>query len=162
MTDLAVGDVMTSPVLTLSAGTPVDEAAAGMLEAGIKSLAVIDDDCRPVGILTSTDLVRLAADGVAPGDATVADYMTRDVVTTRAGVPLSRVAARMIDADISHVPVVGDDGAVVGILTTTDLTRHLAGDALDVDGSDPGEGDDVDRGDPGEGDDVDGGDPDEA
>lgn len=52
-----VADVMTAPVLTLDAATPLDDAAGAMVEAGIKSLVVIDEDCRPVGILTSTDVL---------------------------------------------------------------------------------------------------------
>jgi CBS domain-containing protein len=117
---------MSRPVLTLDPETPVDEAAAAMLEAGIKSLVAIDDDCRPLGIFTSTDAVRLAADDVRAGEATVGDYMTTEVETTTPETPLSAVADRFLAADVAHLPVV-DGGEVVGILTTTDLTTHLAG-----------------------------------
>jgi CBS domain-containing protein len=124
-----VADVMTSPVLTLAAETPVDEAAAGMLEGGIKSLVVIDDACRPLGIFTSTDAVRLASENVRASETTVGEHMTTDVVTTSPGTALSTVAARLREEEINHLPVTEDD-EVVGILTTTDLTTFLAdGDA---------------------------------
>lgn len=126
-----VTDVMTSPVLTLAAETPVDEAAAGMLEGDIKSLVVIDDDCRPLGIFTSTDAVRLAADDERASEATVGDYMSTDVVTTVPDAALPTVAERMLDEGINHLPVT-EDGEVVGILTTTDLTAWLADGDVDA------------------------------
>lgn len=125
MDRVTVTEVMSSPVLTLAAETPIDEAAAGMLESGIKSLVVIDEDCRPLGIFTSTETVRLAADDGTASGATVGDYMSTDVVTTEPDTPLASVAGRMLEEDINHLPVT-DDGEVVGMLTTTDLTEHLA------------------------------------
>lgn len=126
MGDVVVADVMTSPVLTLAAETPVDEAARGMLEGEIKSLVVIDTECRPVGIFTSTDAVRLAAEDRSASEATVAEYMTTEVITTDPEASLAEVAGRMIDRGINHLPVVSEDGNVVGILTTTDLTEQFA------------------------------------
>lgn len=122
-----VADAMSRPVLTLEPETPVDEAAAAMLEVGIKSLVVIDDDCRPLGIFTSTDAVRLAADDARASEATVGDYMTTDVETTSPETPLAAVADRFLETEVAHLPVLGGD-EVVGILTTTDLTAHLAVD----------------------------------
>jgi signal-transduction protein with cAMP-binding, CBS, and nucleotidyltransferase domain len=130
-----VADVMSTPALTLAAETPVDEAAGAMLEAGIKSLVVIDDDCRPLGIVTSTDVVRLAAEDGRASAATVGDYMSTDVVTTTPGARLPAVAERMLGADITHLPVTRD-GEVVGIVTTTDLAEHLAGRVADGEAAD--------------------------
>jgi CBS domain-containing protein len=120
-----VADVMTSPVLTLAPETPIHEAASGMLESGIKSLVVIDDACQPLGIFTSTDAVRLAAEDRRASETTVGDHMTTDVVTTSPGTTLSTVAARLREEEINHLPVTEGD-EVVGILTTTDLAAFLA------------------------------------
>lgn len=128
MGDAIVADVMSSPVLTLAAETTIDEAAAGMLESEIKSVVVIDAECSPVGILTSTDLVRLAADDRVASEVTVEAYMTTDVRTTDPDASITAVAGRMIDQGINHLPVVGEGGNVVGILTTTDLTSYLSAD----------------------------------
>ena len=131
MRDATVADVMTAPVLTLAADTPIDEAARGMTESTIKSLVVIDDDCRPVGIFTSTDAVRLAAEDRLASEVTVDEYMTREVITTKPDAPLAAVAGRMIERAVNHLPVVGEEGNVVGILTATDLTEHLSLDAAE-------------------------------
>lgn len=126
----AVRDVMTTPMLTLDAETPVSEAAHGMLEAGIKSVVVVEEACRPAGIFTSTDAVRVAADEASTADATVGEYMATDVETVGPDESLDVAARRMLDTDVSHLPVTDDDGNGVGILTTTDLAESLAGDVV--------------------------------
>ena len=131
MTDTLVSDVMTTPMLTLDAETTVAEAARGMSEAGIKSVVVVGEACRPEGIFTSTDVLDVAADGHAPESVTVSEYMTEAVETVAPDEPLPVVARRMVESDISHLPVTDDDGSGIGILTTTDLTEALsAADAL--------------------------------
>jgi len=127
MADTLVRDAMTTPMLTLDADTPVDEAADGMLEAGIKSVVVVGEACRPEGIFTSTDAVRVAADATPADETTVGAYMSTDVETVGPDDPLPVAARRMLDAGISHVPVTDADGTGVGILTTTDLAAALSG-----------------------------------
>lgn len=120
---------MTTPVLTLAAETPVDEAAGAMVEAGIKSLVVIDDDCRPVGILTSTDVLRAVAEGTTD-EATVADYTTTDIVTTSPDATLGEVAALLLEEGINHLPVTDEGGEAIGMLSETDLTEQLAAETV--------------------------------
>lgn len=138
-----VADVMTAPVLTLDAATPLDDAAGAMVEAGIKSLVVIDEDCRPVGILTSTDVLRLAADDATASEATVADYMTTDIMTTDPDASLQSVATQLLKADFNHLPVTDEGGEAVGMLSKTDLTEGFAtGATAGGDPAEEGEGDD--------------------
>lgn len=58
----------------------------------------------------------------------VRDLMTSDVVTVRADRPLKEVAQLLIERRISGVPVVDDDGQVVGIVSEADFLRKEAGD----------------------------------
>lgn len=120
-----VGDLMTTPVLTVEMDDNAADVGHAMSEQGIKSVVVIDDDCSPAGILTSTDFVAMAADDSVPSETLVREYATADVVTVGVEDPVSDVATRMRDNDINHLPVV-EDGQVVGILTATDLTAWLS------------------------------------
>jgi CBS domain-containing protein len=52
--------------------------------------------------------------------------MTEAVETVSPEEPLPVVARRMVESDISHLPVTDADGNGVGILTTTDLTEALS------------------------------------
>ncbi|GGN85540.1 hypothetical protein GCM10009030_02130 [Haloarcula pellucida] len=127
MDDIFVGRLMSSPVTTVSAETPAETAAELMLEEGISSVVVVDDDDQLAGILTSTDFVAIAAADESTGTLSVADYMTTDVVTTTANESIESVADLLIEHGIHHVPVVDDTEGVVGMLTTTDLTAYLSG-----------------------------------
>lgn len=132
METATVADVMTTPVLTLAAATPIDEAARAMQEAGIKSLVVIDSECSPEGIFTSTDAIQVAADDRSASEVTLEEYMTTNVWTTDPNTALGTVAEEMIEQEINHLPVVGEERNAIGILTTTDLVGHLS-----VEGSEP-------------------------
>jgi CBS domain-containing protein len=127
MTETPVSEIMTTPVLTVAPDETLSDAAWAMRDTEIKSVAVIDADCDPVGILTSTDFVQLAADGVDPSETTVEECMTTSVETTAPDTTVSAAAAHLLDSGFNHVPVV--DGDVVGILTTTDILEHTTGTA---------------------------------
>jgi CBS domain-containing protein len=90
-------------------------------------VVVVDDDGHLEGILTATDFVQLAADDGLASEATVAEYMSTDVITRTANDPITEVADTMIDNRFHHVPVVDDDEGVIGIITTTDLTAYVSG-----------------------------------
>ena len=133
MDDVFVGQLMSAPVLTIEPDTTIAEAGRAMLEASIKSVVVVDEDCRPEGILTSTDFVRIAAKERSPTDVTVAEYMTTDIVTTTAGTGVREAADLMREHELSHLPVVEADGTVTGMVTATDLTVYVSGVAAVAD-----------------------------
>jgi CBS domain-containing protein len=56
---LAVGQVMTKPALTISATARLEEAARLMEERRVHRLVVTDDAATPIGIISTSDLVRL-------------------------------------------------------------------------------------------------------
>jgi CBS domain-containing protein len=52
------------------------------------------------------------------------DVMTRELVTVGRGMPVAKAIRLMLDNNVSGLPVLGDDGKVVGILTEGDLLRR--------------------------------------
>jgi CBS domain-containing protein len=60
---LRVGELMTSPAVTVDEAAPLAEAARRMRADRIHRLVVIDDDGRPIGMLSASDFVALYADG---------------------------------------------------------------------------------------------------
>jgi len=133
MSDTTVRELMTAPVMTVETDEPLSEVAWAMTEKGIKSLAVVDGDCQPVGILTSTDFIHMAADEAVPVEATVGDYMTTGVATTTPDSRVETVATRLLEEGFNHMPVV--DGEVVGILSTTDILEHFSSGVSGIDGA---------------------------
>ena len=60
---LRVGELMTSPAVTVELDTPVTDAARVMLANRVHRLVAVDGAGRPVGVLSATDYVTLAAEG---------------------------------------------------------------------------------------------------
>ena len=131
-----VRSVMSSPVLTVDAGTPCREAAALMREARVSSVLVAagpGGSGRPgaPGILTDRDLrSRLVAEGLesATPAGLVATYPAR---TVEAGLTCSEVLLEMLAAGVHHLPVV-EGGRVVGMVTSSDLQALEARSPLAV------------------------------
>jgi len=124
--DVSVDGLMTDDLVTATPDTAIDEAAKRLLEHGISSLVVVDSDGRLDGILTSTDFIPLATGEHSSASGAVEQYMTSDVVAVDAESTIQEAAAKMMSHDIQHLPVQDEDGTVVGMLSTTDLTAHLA------------------------------------
>lgn len=120
-----VKQLMTTDLETVTPDEAVESAASTILAKEAGSLVALDDDNQISGILTCTDLTALVSDGTVPTDATVGDYMTEDVTTVEPEESIQDAAVKMITGQIQHLPVVDDDGEVVGMLSTTDLTSHL-------------------------------------
>lgn len=126
MDDIFVARVMSTDLHTVSSDTLVEEAAQTLLDNDISSVLVVDDDGTLVGILTTTDFVDIVARSQPKAKTSVSRYMTTDLVTTTAQESIQAVAETMVDHGFHHVPVVDDDGGVIGIVTTTDLASYLS------------------------------------
>lgn len=57
---------------------------------------------------------------------TIADFMSRSVVTARADQPLREVVRLLGERRIAGVPVVNDDGEVAGVISQSDIAAHVA------------------------------------
>jgi hypothetical protein len=62
--------------------------------------------------------------GEVPPPLTVADVMTRDVVSVSTATPVSEIAGALAGKRISAVPVVATDGSLLGIVSEGDLIRR--------------------------------------
>lgn len=122
-------DIMTRPVLTIRAEDSVEGAAALFTEHNITAAPVLDAEGVLIGIVSEGDVLR-AQRAHRPG-VTVADVMSRTVVTVALDADMSAVAAAMLDNNVHSVPIVDDGGEVEGILCRHDLLRaHLRTDDL--------------------------------
>lgn len=117
---MRVRDVMHRPVATVHQGVPVTEAAVPLAEQGYAALPVLDDRDRLVGILTSGDVLR----GTMSEDTrTVAEVMTAPAVAVAAYQDLADASRLLLSRGLRSIPVVEDDGHVVGIVSRGDLLR---------------------------------------
>jgi CBS domain-containing protein len=134
---MKVSEIMSRPVVTVSAHAGIKAAATLMAEHGVSALPVVDAKDRLVGIVSEADLLsietrpdpRTQATPLAPtagsSPTTVSEVMTREVLTVSAGSEVSQAARIMLDAGVKRVPVV-EGRRVVGILSRRDLVKLIA------------------------------------
>jgi CBS domain-containing protein len=126
MDDIYVARVMASDLATVTPDALVEDTARLMLDRGIGSVVVVDEDNDLEGILTTTDFVRIVAEREPKDRTPVSAYMTADVLTVGAQVPIEDAADLMIENGVHHLPVVDETAGVIGMVTTTDLTAYLS------------------------------------
>ncbi len=136
---LLTRDWMHTDVLTVNPELHVERAWEVMERQRVHHLPVVKNS-QLVGIATQGDLKRalfrtplsvpVPPEGrqppaKSPGDLSVAAIMTKTVHTATPSEPLRSVVHRLLSAHIGCLPVVNDTGAVVGIVTKTDLVKAL-------------------------------------
>jgi len=120
-----IGEYMDAVVPTLSPETQILKAVDFLLRHRVTGAPVVDSDGTLVGIITETDLLKLVTEGIhgqPPIEATVAEYMTHDVVTVPPTVDIYYVAGLFLNNKFRRFPVV-EDGKIVGAITRFDLLR---------------------------------------
>ncbi len=131
------GAAMTATVVTFEPDMRAGDVALRLGSEGVAGAPVIEGN-RVVGVITLRDLLEreghLAPQTSGPflrgerhlANLTVADVMTRDVVTIRATEPLIRAIDLMDAVGVNRLPVVDDAGRSVGILARDDVIRAVA------------------------------------
>ena len=146
-----VGEVMSAPVLTVSAETPLQDAVSLLNDHHVSGLPVVDGDGVVIGELTEQDLmVRESGVDVGPyvmlldsviylrnplnwdrqvhqvlGNS-VGDLMHRDSHSCEVSLPLPKAASMLHEKGTQRLIVVDAERHPVGVLTRGDVVRALA------------------------------------
>ncbi len=125
---------MTAEVVTVDRSQPLSEVYDLLRSSTFHHVPVVEGDT-PVGMISSTDVLKLVYDVEGADDRTlrtfmdhqfvIDDAMTTDLCTVGLSASVRDVADRLADGTIHSVLVLADDGTLAGIVTTTDLVRLL-------------------------------------
>ncbi len=126
---IPVSEFMSSPVIGVTVGTTLADAAATLAEHQISAVPVTNDAGEIAGIISRKDILR-SGDYDEGGrlelpNETVGAHMTSPAITVRASDLLSAAARRMSKERIHRVFVTAEDGALAGVLSTRDLMRAV-------------------------------------
>ena len=123
MNDL-VQDIMTKDVVAVDENMTALDAARLMTEKGISSL-IIEKDHAPVGIISERDFVKkICLKDMLPSTIHVGSIMSKIQTYASPDTPVDVAVQRMVNHKIRRLPVISD-GKVIGIITVTDLAKHL-------------------------------------
>ncbi|MHC4993627.1 MAG: CBS domain-containing protein [Planctomycetota bacterium] len=118
--------INTTPYHTVSPDLTVREAMEQMSEHVIACLVVVDEQHKPVGILSERDiLMRFALEYDQVADQSLGEMMTKDPVVVHESENPARVINQMFSGKFRHVPVVDADGKLVGIIGPRRVTSYL-------------------------------------
>jgi len=121
--NLNIGDLMTRNVCFAWPHMTLREAAAQMKARDVGSLPVCEG-LRVVGIVTDRDLaLRATAEGCDPNLTKVEAVMTREVITCKPEDSVELAEELMQDWQLRRLPVVDDQGNLIGILTLAKVAR---------------------------------------
>jgi CBS domain-containing protein len=131
-----VKDVMSTHVISVRQSATYKEMAAMLHEQRVSAFPVLDDDNKVIGVVSEADLlVKEALEGTVRrtllsrqervrkqvNALTAADLMTKPPVTIGPDEPVTSAARLMFDKRVKRLPVVSDDGRLIGIVTRSDV-----------------------------------------
>ncbi|HET7128006.1 MAG TPA: CBS domain-containing protein [Gaiellaceae bacterium] len=109
---------------TVKVGDSVVDAAK-LMKGEETGIAPIVEDGRLIGVVTDRDItIRVVAEGRDPQSTRVEDVASRDLVTIDPDQDLDDALAVMADHDVRHLPVIEEDGTLVGMIAHADVLRH--------------------------------------
>ena len=120
-----VRDIMTTDVITLIAGTSVEDAARSLTFHHVSGAPVLEHG-RIVGVVTKSDLVDPRYRSSEARTLAVRDAMTKAVRAVRPGDPVMMAVRLMVDESVHRVVVVDDKGKLAGIVSSMDVLLALA------------------------------------
>ncbi|MDE5086916.1 MAG: CBS domain-containing protein [Trichodesmium sp. St15_bin1_1] len=151
MTNKIVSDIMSYNPITVKPEMPLKEAIKILAEKRISGLPVVNENGNLVGIVSETDLMWQESGATPPPyimlldsiiflenparyekeihkalGETVQDVMTKNPLTTTPDQPLPATAKLMHERNIHRLPVLDENGLVIGILTRGDIIRAMA------------------------------------
>lgn len=131
-----VADWMTPNPVAVAPGAGLIEIRALFRRYRFHHVPVVADG-RPVGVVSDRDVLAAVSPFLdTPGETardvdtlarTAADLMTPDLRTVGRGASLAEASRQMVEAEVSSVLVVDENGALAGILTARDVLRASTG-----------------------------------
>lgn len=111
-----LADVMRTEVIDVAPEDTLGEVAERMSAVNVGAV-VVKDYGRLIGILTERDMLKAMAARVHTSDARVREWMTEDPLTATAEMDVEDAAQVMLEHNFRHLPIVDDNGAVIGLVS---------------------------------------------
>ena len=119
-----VKDIMSKELVTISKERSALDAAKIMTDKGVSSLIVLSGD-QPVGIVTERDFIKkICLKELQLSEVPIEQIMSKIRTYAPPDTSIEVAVQRMINNRIRRLPIIDED-KLVGIVTVTDLAKHL-------------------------------------
>lgn len=116
--------VMNAQIITVGPDTPVLDVAREIAAHGIGAVPVVDEGQHLLGLVSTSDLVALLQDSDTLESKTARDAMSQEPPSIDEFATAEEALEVLRNALIRHLPVTRE-GKLVGLVTASDLIRHL-------------------------------------
>ena len=121
-----IRDLMTKNPSTIEPDRTVADAAKLMRDEDAGIIPIVDGQ-KLVGTTTDRDIaIRIVAEGKDPQSTKVSDVMTSRLVTVDPDQDLDEALRLMAKHQVRRLPVVEEDGKLVGIVAQADIAKHVS------------------------------------
>jgi CBS domain-containing protein len=130
--EVYVADLMAIDPITIHPDASVEDAGRLLRTYRITGLPVVDDEGRPVGVISQTDLLTLETASLSsairhrPSGVRVGEVMTFPAITIAMGAPIGAAARLMTEHSVHRLVAIDSAGRAVGVLSATDLVAVVA------------------------------------
>lgn len=122
---MQVSEIMTEDPQCCTANSTLQEAAQLMRDCDCGEIPVVDQQGKPVGVITDRDICCRAVAENRPVSTSVQEIMSSPAVTVSPNDNVERCLQLMDQHQIRRLPVVDDNGICCGMVAQADLAREL-------------------------------------
>ena len=120
----SIRELMSDNPCSIDADKSVAYAAKMMRDEDVGLAPIVEGD-RLVGTLTDRDIaIRVVAEGRDPESTTAREVASTDVITVDPQQELDEALRLMAQHQVRRLPVIEEDGRLVGIVAQADVARH--------------------------------------
>jgi len=119
-------DLMIKDVVTTQGNVPVKEAIELLFKRHIGCIVIINDANQCIGIFTERDAIRIVAQNV-PLNTPIEKIMTKNPFTINEDSTFEEAKSIIITHKIRHLPVIGANGKLVGLICVRGILDELSG-----------------------------------
>ncbi len=130
MDSIKLKSILSLGVISVTPETLLPEALSIISKKKISCLLVVKNN-KPVGILTERDVVKIAAGSRDIAKMKLVEVMTSPVKTVKSGMDIIEGYAVLREGKIRHLVVTGEEGAVEGVVTHTNIINKLQAELTD-------------------------------
>ncbi|MBP2172909.1 CBS domain-containing protein [Methanococcus voltae] len=126
-----IEEIMIKNVVSAKNSESVVDAFENMLKNKVSCLPIVNDDKVLMGIITTTDVGYNLIKDVYTLETTLEEVMTKDVISVKPSETIKQALQKMdingtASEIINQLPVVDDDGKLIGIISDGDIIRYIS------------------------------------
>jgi CBS domain-containing protein len=123
-TSMHATDLMSINVVAAKFSLAASEISARLLLGEFNGVPVIDNNQKVIGIVTAIDILRALREGKSLGNITARDIMTPNPSVVKKDTSIEEIIDIMVEKEIVLVPVVQEDGKLIGVVARLDILRQ--------------------------------------